>query len=34
MSDPVLNQPPPLEGFNAYDADPRLAEALARAGAR
>ena len=34
MSDPVLNQTPPLEGFNAYDADPRLAEALARAGAR
>ena len=34
MNDAVLNQPPPLEGFNAYDADPRLAEALARAGAQ
>jgi len=34
MNDAVLNQPPPLEGFNAYDADPRLAEVLARAGAQ
>ena len=34
MSDAVTNQPPPLEGFNAYDTDPRLAEALARAGAK
>ena len=34
MNDAVTNQPPPLEGFNAYDADPRLAEALARAGAQ
>jgi putative acyl-CoA dehydrogenase len=28
----VLNQPPPLEGHNAFDADPALAEALAREG--
>ncbi|HST01975.1 MAG TPA: acyl-CoA dehydrogenase family protein, partial [Usitatibacter sp.] len=34
MSDAVTNQPPALEGFNAYDSDPRLAEALARAGAK
>ncbi len=28
----VLNQPPPLVDFNAFDADPALAEALVRAG--
>jgi putative acyl-CoA dehydrogenase len=29
----VENQPPPLEGYNAYDDDPALQEALAREGA-
>jgi putative acyl-CoA dehydrogenase len=29
----VLNQPPPLAGYNLYDADPVLAEALHREGA-
>jgi len=29
----VLNQPPPLAGYNLYDADPVLAEALQREGA-
>ncbi len=33
MSEPATNQPPPLEGFDAYAADPRLREALERAGA-
>lgn len=28
----VLNQPPPLEGHDAFDADPALREALAREG--
>src|SRR3979411_3410912 len=28
----VLNQPPPLEGYNAFDADPALVEALEREG--
>jgi putative acyl-CoA dehydrogenase len=28
----VTNQPPPLEGHNAFDADPALAEALVREG--
>jgi putative acyl-CoA dehydrogenase len=29
----VLNQPPPLSGYDLYDADPVLAEALGREGA-
>jgi putative acyl-CoA dehydrogenase len=29
----VLNQPPPLAGYDLYDADPALAEALGREGA-
>ena len=29
----VLNQPPPLAGYDLYDADPVLAEALHREGA-
>jgi hypothetical protein len=29
----VLNQPPPLVGYDLYDADPALAEALGREGA-
>ena len=33
MVDTVTNQPPPLQDFDAYAADPRLAEALKRAGA-
>ena len=28
----VINQPPPLEGYNAFDADPALREALEREG--
>jgi putative acyl-CoA dehydrogenase len=28
----VINQPPPLEGYNAFDADPALREALERHG--
>jgi putative acyl-CoA dehydrogenase len=28
----VINQPPPLAGYNAFDADPALAEALHREG--
>jgi putative acyl-CoA dehydrogenase len=33
MNDPVTNQSPPLEGYDAYAADPWLREALQRAGA-
>ena len=33
MNDEVLNQPPPLEGYDAYGADPWLKAAVRRAGA-
>ena len=33
MSDEVLNQPPPLQGYDAYGADPWLKAAVRRAGA-
>ena len=33
MNDEVLNQPPPLQGYDAYRADPWLRAALRRAGA-
>jgi putative acyl-CoA dehydrogenase len=33
MSDDDLNQPPPLEGYDAYGADPWLRAAIRRAGA-
>ena len=33
MNDEVLNQPPPLEGYDAYAADPWLKAAVRRAGA-
>ena len=29
----VLNQPPPLAGYDLFEADPVLGEALAREGA-
>ena len=32
MNDEVLNQPPPLEGYDAYAADPWLKAAVRRAG--
>ena len=33
MNDEVLNQPPPLAGYDAYSADPWLKAAVRRAGA-
>jgi putative acyl-CoA dehydrogenase len=33
MNDEVLNQPPPLQGYDAYRADPWLRAAIRRAGA-